>query len=110
MGVDVAALKTMFAEDFEIFSEIFGDFKDTHQNLIDDIQGAIEAGDASKLEISAHTLKGVLATFNALEAKEMAFALEKKGHDGETSETQEILDKMKEEIKSVIEELGEVSF
>lgn len=82
MEFDNKELTMMFGDDQEIFFEIFGDFEQSLDEMLGDISKAIEVKNAEALQISAHTFKGVLLTFCALESKELAFELECMGRDG----------------------------
>lgn len=82
MSFDPQGLKDLFAGDEEIFNELREDFFQAYREMIDDVLVAASEEDAKKLEISAHTLKGVLSTFCSEAAREQAFSLEKMGKGG----------------------------
>jgi PAS domain S-box-containing protein len=53
--------------------------------LVADIQAAVADGDAKKLKLAAHTLKGMVAFFSADRATAAALALEQLGEGGDLS-------------------------
>lgn len=62
--------------DEELLQEIARLFLSEYPALIQDIRSAIEGGDASMLERSAHNLKGSVANFEACDAVAAAYRLE----------------------------------
>jgi len=54
-----------------------------------ELRQAIEAGDAGRIENTAHTLKGSISNFTAGKAFQAAYDLEKKGRAGEINATWE---------------------
>ena len=65
--------------DEELLKEIAAVFLEDYPNSIREIRSAITAGDAKRLENSAHTLKGSVSTFGARGAVESASRLEQLG-------------------------------
>jgi HPt (histidine-containing phosphotransfer) domain-containing protein len=69
--------------DVELMCEITDLFLSEYPELIAEIRAAIAAGDARRLEHSAHTLKGSVANFGATAAVEAALKLEMIGRRGD---------------------------
>jgi HPt (histidine-containing phosphotransfer) domain-containing protein len=71
-----------------------------------EIQEAVAAGDAAKLENAAHALKGSVANFGAQSAVEAAFRLEQMGRSNQMSEAEGILRKLEIALSVVCTELA----
>ncbi|EQC45311.1 Hpt domain-containing protein [Bacteriovorax sp. Seq25_V] len=110
MEFDSKELTMMFGDDQEIFFEIFGDFEQSLDEMLGEISSAIEAKNAEALQISAHTFKGVLSTFCALESKELAFELEQMGRAGSFDGAVEKFEKLKEYSVKLIASLKSFQF
>ncbi len=110
MKFDTQELNLMFGDDTEIFYEIFADFKDSADEMVSKIEEAINSKNSADLEISAHTLKGVLSTFCSTVAKEISFELEMKGKNGDFDGCAESLETLKVEVTALIDELGSYQF
>ena len=107
MHFEKEALAEMFAGDEEIYIEIRQDFFDSYQQMMSEIKAAVESSDANQLQITAHTFKGVLSTFCATRAKDLAFELEKMGKEGSLDKVRETFTKLSEEVPNLIDELKE---
>jgi len=110
MKFDEKELNMMFGDDPEIFHEIFGDFEDTYKQMLQEVETAINDKNADGLQISAHTLKGVLATFCSTVAKDIAFELEEQGRDGNFDGVEEKYTSMATEVAELISQLKTFSF
>jgi two-component system sensor histidine kinase/response regulator len=105
MRINAEELNMMFGDDMEILAKIFDDFKNGHMDMLNAVEAAISSDNASELEITAHTLKGVLATFCADDAKEMSFKLEEMGRAGSCDGAKEIYDDLKAEVVEAVVQL-----
>ena len=65
--------------DEELLREIASVFLEDYPNSLQEIRSAIAAGDAKRLENSAHTLKGSVANFGAAVIVGLASSLEQIG-------------------------------
>ena len=65
--------------DLELLQEMADLFLEECPHMVEEIGGAIAAGDAQALQHAAHTLKGSVSNFAADKATEASFALEKMG-------------------------------
>ncbi len=110
MEFDSKELMMMFGDDQEIYFEIFGDFEQSLDEMLGEIDNAIESKNAEALQISAHTFKGVLSTFCAVESKNLAFELEKMGRDGQFDGAREIFNNLKTSSLSLISALKGFQF
>ena len=71
-----------------------------------EIQAAVVAGDASKLENAAHSLKGSVANFGARDAVATSFSLEQMGRANQMAEAAGILPKLESALSAVCTELS----
>ncbi len=110
MSFDTNELNLMFADDPEIFEEILIDFENSKDKMIEEISSAIESKNSEALEISAHTLKGVLATFCSVKGKQLAFELEQKGRERNFDDTLEKLELLKSDVDELIHSLKSHEF
>ncbi|EQC52537.1 Hpt domain-containing protein [Bacteriovorax sp. DB6_IX] len=110
MKFDENELNLMFGDDPEIFQEIFGDFVDSYNQMLQEVEKSITDRNSEGLQISAHTLKGVLATFCSTVAKEHAFELEEMGRDGKFDDVEAKYEVLKTEVGHLIDELKNFSF
>lgn len=84
--VDRAAVLDRVGGDEELLREITSIFLTEYPTLLDEIRAAVQAGDPSRLERFAHTLKGSVANFGAAEATRAAYELEKIGREQQLQE------------------------
>jgi HPt (histidine-containing phosphotransfer) domain-containing protein len=89
--LDLVAVLERVGGDEELLSEITAIFLEDYPSLIREIKAAIEAGDAKRLEVAAHTLKGSVANFGAQDAIEAALRLEQLGRNRQMLEAPEAL-------------------
>jgi CheY-like chemotaxis protein len=78
--LDTAALRELNG-DAELLKELAGICLGEIPRLMGEIRGAVAQKDGPKLRLSAHALKGSVATFAATEAAAAAWALEQAGRD-----------------------------
>ena len=76
---DRAALLKAFDDDWDFFMEVVDMFVADYPQMMTDIKQAIDQQDSSKLERTAHALKGMLGNFQVEPSVEKAFTLEKLG-------------------------------
>jgi CheY-like chemotaxis protein len=76
---DREALLKAFDNDWDFLMEVVDMFVADCPQMMTDIKQAIDHQDASKLERTAHALKGMLGNFQVGASVEKAFALEKSG-------------------------------
>ncbi len=110
MNYDANELNLMFGDDPEIFEEILNDFVETKDEMLSQISEAISTKSGDQLEITAHTLKGVLATFCSLKGKEIAQNLERKGKHSEFDNVDEMYAQLVIEVDSLISNLNGHNF
>ena len=105
--VDLSELKSHYGEDIEIIEDLVEIFESTYPDTISELEKAIKAEDYEKIELHAHTLKGMVANFFAKSTKENCFIIEKKGRDKEAISVDE-LENIKKDLPNIIEELKKI--
>ena len=100
-------LISMLGNDIDFASGLINDFLEDAQELLGNISGANDGGDARELERAAHTLKSSSATFGAVEASELCKKLESigKNSDLENPDTPQLISKLESVLQVVGKEL-----
>lgn len=75
--------------------------------LLADIRAAVEGGDANRLRLSAHALKGSVANFEAGPARSTAEKLEALGHAGTLEGAVDLLSTLEGQMRVLLEALQE---
>lgn len=83
--VDKQAALVICDDDEELFLEIVQIFLEDTPQRIEVLSGAVVAGDAEKIQKTAHALKGASANLAAGPLRQACQALEKTGRDGQTA-------------------------
>jgi two-component system, sensor histidine kinase and response regulator len=91
--------------DVELLDEIVVLFLGEYPGLLEQIQSAINAGDAKELFRSAHTLKGSLSALGAEAAQKQAMELEMSGRHAELSDTSTMLADLEHLLQQLRDEL-----
>jgi len=94
--------------DWELLSEIGEIFFESHQEMLNDLEKAIQSGNAQEIEREAHGLKGVLGNFSAKKAYQTAYRLEKLGREGKIKEAAQLYEQLKQEVGEVVKRLKEM--
>ncbi len=66
-----------------------------------EIARAISAGDAEQLHLAAHALKGAVSNLAADRASELAYVLERMGHESDLEAAVEVLDDLEVELDAI---------
>ncbi len=81
--LDREMLLAAFDHDWDFFTEVVEVFFEDYPRLMDNLEQGLAQGDGDGLMRAAHSLKGMLRNFQAEDAAEIAFELEKKGKAGQ---------------------------
>ncbi|MDG1894970.1 MAG: response regulator, partial [Fuerstiella sp.] len=76
------------------------------QQLLDNVQSAVDDGDPKILHRSGHTLKGALLSLGAPKPAHLSKSLEDRGAAGSTEGAQPVLDELKSLVRDTISELS----
>ncbi|MDA3863595.1 MAG: response regulator, partial [Deltaproteobacteria bacterium] len=99
------ALKKRFGEDWELLNELIEIFADDKNKYLQKIEQAIVQKDGKTLQKNSHALKGAISNFEAEKAHFLAQILEKSGKNKTFTHGLSILEKLKNEIDSFMEEI-----
>ena len=91
--------------DEELLDEIVGLYLGEYPGLLEQIQSAVDAGDAKELYRSAHTLKGSLSALGAESAQKQAMELEMSGRHGKLADTSTMLAGLQHLLRQLRDEL-----
>ena len=87
--------------DEELVAELAQLFLDTAASQMEAIRGAVDRLDAAALKAAAHRLRGALATFGAVSATELSFALESQAATGDLSAAAELAARLDAEMQAL---------
>lgn len=105
-AVDFAAVLERLGGDRELLKELVALYFDDEDRLLNEMNQAMEAGDAGALGRSAHTLKGAVSNFCAEGAHAAAQALESAGREGRLDEARRLLAALRGELALVRADLA----
>ncbi len=74
-----------FEDDFDIFEELVIDYQSRFKAMVENIQVALDHGNAEGVKVAGHTLKGVVANFYSKDLTNAAFQIELSGSNGDLS-------------------------
>ncbi len=94
--------------DKEIVVEIIEIFINEHKDRLNAIQNDINQLDFNSLKFNAHSLKGVISNFVALEPQQTAKYLEIKGSEKDSSGLQELYLQLEKGIYDLVSDLTEI--
>lgn len=87
--------KNHVGDDAEMFMELLDELKGDLPEMLNGIEKAILNSDYKELEITAHTLKGVVKNFYITDIEELAFKLEQLGRNQSLEGAIDLLDQIK---------------
>ena len=94
--------------DHQLFNEFITIFVEDFPTLLDEIRSGLATGDASSVEKSAHSYKGLVSNFGAKECVELALNLELAGRAGDVSECDEEFGKLEALNEQLVDQLKEI--
>jgi len=104
--LDLDAALVRLGGDRELLRDLIGFFLEDSSPLLEQLQRALAARDASVVERSAHSLKGLAANFSAARAVQAALRLEKMGHSGNLAGGPEAEHDLQREISALTQALS----
>jgi CheY-like chemotaxis protein len=81
-------------------------FLDEVPGRMERLRQALQAGDASAVEMAAHALKGTLTIFSAQPATKAAASLEELGRQGNLNDTRELLAALENQVQTLLVEMS----
>jgi PAS domain S-box-containing protein len=100
MPFDREELLKRVESDRELLSTLVAVFKADRPHRMEEIEHALEAGDATALSSAAHTIKGALGVFGAEPARSIAEELENLGRGGRVDGARELVARLAEAVVS----------
>ncbi|MDH3629298.1 MAG: Hpt domain-containing protein [Acidobacteriota bacterium] len=94
--------------DAELLGDIIQLFLGESPKMLQGVREASERDDLVTLQRTAHTLKGALLNISAPQAADVAARIEQAGRDGQRERTQELLQRLSDEINALEEVLAAV--
>jgi PAS domain S-box-containing protein len=107
--LDEAEALHRLGEDRQLLRELAEVFLGECPSLLDTIRNAIANGDAVRLRIAAHSLKGAIDNFVAQAAYQSALRLEMIGRDGNLAEAEQACTKLLTEIDRLLPALADLA-
>lgn len=93
-GIEYKKIEFEFGEDWDIFQELIGDFRDALPHFLEQIKAAIDNKEYDSLRITAHTLKGIVVNFYCDDLTKAAFDLEECGRNSDLSSASSLYEKL----------------
>ncbi len=93
--------------DQSLLVELIEVFIKDHQRMLQSIESAIKKQDAKELRLNAHALKGALTHLGGRQPAEFTLHLEAAGKDQDLSSATEWLEKLKQSLNDVIQEMNQ---
>ncbi|KAB8029107.1 PAS domain-containing hybrid sensor histidine kinase/response regulator [Fluviispira multicolorata] len=106
MSLNKEKILKHFSDDEKIMKRYIELFFLYIPKMLSDIECSIEKNDARELEISAHKLKGNIGSFFVDEITKDLLILEEKGRHGDLDGANELFQKIKEKMNSLLEGLN----
>jgi signal transduction histidine kinase/CheY-like chemotaxis protein/HPt (histidine-containing phosphotransfer) domain-containing protein len=95
---DLSTLRDRVEDDLDLLVEMIELFLETSPRLVDDVASAVAGGDAARLGVAAHTLRGMLRNMCATASAEAALELETIARRGDLAQADPSLVALKHEI------------
>jgi HPt (histidine-containing phosphotransfer) domain-containing protein len=105
LSVDLPDLLRRVDNDRKLLCELLRLFKEEFPCLLQALQEAVVHGDMKGVEVTAHTIKGMLANVSFVRAAASAACLQRMGHQCVTQGLPEELARLKQEASLALAEL-----
>jgi HPt (histidine-containing phosphotransfer) domain-containing protein len=105
LSVDLPDLLRRVESDRELLCELLRLFKEEFPCLLQALQEAVVRGDMKRVEVTAHTIKGMLANVSFARAVASAACLQRMGQQCVTQGLPEELARLKQEASLALAEL-----
>jgi HPt (histidine-containing phosphotransfer) domain-containing protein len=104
-AMDLSDLLMRVDNDHDLVIELIAIFKRKYPPTLLLLQESVAREDTNRVEITSHTLKGMLLCLSATRAAALAERLEQMGRDGKTSRLSAVLTLFEEEVANLLPEL-----
>jgi two-component system, sensor histidine kinase and response regulator len=106
--IDITAALERLEGDRDLLEELAQLFKEECPRALEEIRGAIAAGDAPLLTRLAHTLKGSSGSLSAVPLSQAAAQLEKVAQAGDLADAESLFEKVEKEAGDLILEIDSI--
>lgn len=103
--IDLNALQDHYGSDISLVKEILIIFEDNYLKTIEDLKGAVCENNIKKVELHAHTLKGMLLNFFVQDLVEIAFSIEENAREGSVAGVEDKIEFIEKNIPTFINEI-----
>lgn len=90
----------------ELLRELIGFFADDAPKLLAQITAGLQADNARQVQLSAHSLAGLVANFEALPSQAVAAQMEGHARSGDLTAAANLLPELEENIQTLLAALG----
>ena len=109
--VDFEQIKIHFGDDKLLIEQLVEVFKDTYAEVLDGLKIAVNEQSMGKIELHAHTLKGMVANLFCQKIADKCFELETRGRaESLLGDEVEVTNKIEELIAAMLEEYEKVNY
>ena len=105
--LDLAELLARVENDRELLRDLLMISKEELPKHLESLRDAVEAKDGTRVALTAHTLKGMLANLSASHAADIAAQLERMGRNGEVAGYGEVFANFERNAKNLLRELAD---
>jgi len=98
-GVDVPDLLERVDHDIDLLRDMLDLFRQEFPRLLMLVQAAVNRGDSTKIQESAHTLKGMLAGLSFTRASECALEIERLARQNSGEQLNQELERLENAVK-----------
>ena len=107
--LDLSEALSRLEGDSVLLAELARLFVGETPKLLANLRTAVTERDVHGIENYAHSLKGSVSYFCPIQARELAFAVERKGRERDMADIDELFRKLQEALKGCMRELEAVS-
>jgi HPt (histidine-containing phosphotransfer) domain-containing protein len=107
VGVNFPELLSRMDNDRDLVRELIEVFKKEFPSLLQMLRESAACKDAKRVEITSHTLTGMLSCLSATRAAELSRELEQRGRERKTSELIDVLRLLEDELARLVPELDD---
>ncbi len=100
--LDHVALRTRCAGDLQLIETMLEIFREDCPKHMEEVRTALREGDPSRLQKSAHTIKGTTGNLGGIQASQAALEVESLARDDDLSQAQEAVSKLETSIDELM--------
>lgn len=109
--VDFEQIKIHFGDDRLLIEQLVEIFKETYPEVLDSLKIAVNEQEPRKIELHAHTLKGMVSNLFCQKVAQKCFELEARGRAGTlVGDELDITTRIEELILTMLEEYEKVNY